>query len=266
MRMRKNDLTLVILAGGEGTRMNLTGKITPKPLLSAYDEPLLLRQVRQIEEAGISNIVISTNPNDYLLIKSILKKEGLYIEVIKNSEHAKGSLPALMYILNKMSTPKILMSFADIYFLENPFYQFINVDKNDYLIGISKPFDIKELSLGGIVFIGKNHLVDKITEESLENNKKGYKWNGLSLFKTKNKDKLNEFLSIYSNNSPEGNFFEYMRTKHGVKFASVTCPDFINVNRPENLLTASLYRYSELQDNNIMSVAKQIRRHTLKGS
>lgn len=260
--MDENDITLIILAGGEGTRMQPVSLITPKPLLSTFDEPLLIRQIRHAKKAGISKVLVSTNPKDFEQIKKTLSYFNLKAHIIKNPKHAQGSLPALSYSLNTISTSKVLMSFADIYFMSNPFSKFKNESR--YRIGISKAFDPKELSLGGIIFT-KGKFVEKIVEKPIVNNIKGHRWNGLVLFKKSDQITLDKFLKSNRPDSPEGDFFEYLRTDKNIIFSTTEGLDFININRPENLMTASIYRYSEVSnDAKIISLAKQIRRYNLE--
>lgn len=260
--MAKNDFTLIILAGGDGTRMRPASLITPKPLLSTYDEPLLIRQASQANEAGISEILISTNPKDCAQIKEALRLYGIKAKVLKNKKHTKGSLPALNFAIEKTSTPKILMSFADIYFFNNPFPKFMSINKHS--LGISKAFDKRELSLGGIVFVEES-VIQKIVEVPIKNNSKGYRWNGLALFNEIDRGDLKDFLKENRLDSPEGNFFEYLRTKNKIDFSGIECSDFINVNRPDNLLVAAMYRLSEVKkDKRLLTLANQARIQILK--
>lgn len=260
--MAKNDFTLVILAGGDGTRMRPASLITPKPLLTTYDEPLLIRQARQANEAGISEILISTNPKDYAQINGVLRLYGVKAKVLKNENHKEGSLPALEFAIEKIPTPKILMSFADIYFFNNPFPEFMSINKHSF--GISKAFDTRELSLGGIVFVEESE-IQKIVEVPIKNNTKGYRWNGLALFDKAYHSDLKDFLKDNRLDSPEGDFFEYLRTKRKIDFSGIECSDFINVNRPDNLLIAAIYRLSEVKkDKRLLTLANQTRVHILK--
>lgn len=260
--MANSDFTLIVLAGGDGTRMRPASLITPKPLLATYDEPLLIRQARQANEAGISKILISTNPKDYTHLRQILSLYGVKAKVLENEKHKEGSLPALNFAIEKTSTPKILMSFADIYFFDNPFLKFMSINKHS--LGISKAFDKRELSLGGMVFCDGS-VIQKIVETPIKNNTEGYRWNGLALFDKIDRSDLKEFLKDNRLDSPEGDFFEYLRTKNKIEFSGIECSDFINVNRPDNLLVAAIYRLSEVKkDKRLSTLANQTRIHLLK--
>ncbi len=53
----------VILAGGLGTRLHPLTKVTSKHLLPVGNEPMIFHGVRQLTEAGITDILIVTNPS-----------------------------------------------------------------------------------------------------------------------------------------------------------------------------------------------------------
>jgi len=202
-------------------------------------------------------IVVSTNPKDYALVQRTLEQANVKSKVLRNTRHSKGSLAALEFALGEVSSEHVLMSFADIYFFENPFKSFCGLSK--HTLGISKAFDKKELSLGGIVFVNKNY-VERIIEKPIKNNK-GYRWNGLALFSRSDVTNLSEFLKASPSNPREGDFFEYLRKDKKVNFSFLECSDFINVNRPENLMVASLYRFSEVKNEpKILSLASDTKR------
>ena len=52
----------IILAGGLGTRLQPLTKITSKHLLPVGNEPMIFHSVKQLTEAGITDILIVTNP------------------------------------------------------------------------------------------------------------------------------------------------------------------------------------------------------------
>ena len=51
----------VILAGGRGTRLRTLGQILPKCLLPVFDKPLLIHQIEQCAQAGVSEVLVSTS-------------------------------------------------------------------------------------------------------------------------------------------------------------------------------------------------------------
>lgn len=58
----KEKLKGVILAGGLGTRLHPLTKVTSKHLLPVGNEPMVFHSVKQLTTAGITDILIVTNP------------------------------------------------------------------------------------------------------------------------------------------------------------------------------------------------------------
>ena len=55
------SLTAMILAAGRGERMRPLSDATPKPLLPVGGVPLIVRQVRALAAAGVTDVVINTS-------------------------------------------------------------------------------------------------------------------------------------------------------------------------------------------------------------
>ena len=263
--MVNNNITLIILAGGEGNRMRPLTDLTPKPILHVLDESLLIRQIKQAQTTGLKNIIVTTQKKYNKNIESELKIAKLKVTLIQNPKHKQGSLPALLYVLNKIGTDKIIMSFSDLYFIDNPFLTFLKKigTQKVCLMGVSNIFHKKDLSNGGLIFLDNNCNIVKIIEKPLYMNNMGLRWNGLAYFSRSNKLYLKKFLDTNNLDSPEGDFFEYMR-KLGIGFKGILCSDFININEPHDLIVASLYRIGEISnDSNKVKIAKQLREYFL---
>jgi NDP-sugar pyrophosphorylase family protein len=51
----------IILAGGSGIRLRTLGRLLPKCLLPVFDKPLLIHQIEQCAQAGVSEVLVSTS-------------------------------------------------------------------------------------------------------------------------------------------------------------------------------------------------------------
>lgn len=250
--MKIDNITLVLLAGGDGSRMGFLTSVTPKPLLPVFDGLIIIRQINQAIDAGIKRVVVSVTSEIYSHMKKVLSESNLVgIKVVNNPHHKLDSLSALFYVMKSLSTDKLIMSFGDIFFLENPYKKFlksVRVNKQ-CLLGISPPINRSELSSGGIVFLNDKNKVNRIAETPIKNNKNGVRWNGLVCFDAKYKNNLKAFLNKVPRNTPEGDFFEHLIKDNDVLFRGIPGPYFININKPEDLLKASLCRFIELRGN-----------------
>jgi len=233
------NICLILLAGGESSRMRSLTKDIPKVLLPVYDNSLLQQHINHAGEAGIKKIIVSTKPKWSKIFSSHLSrtKQKNTVNVFSNPAHRHGSLPALLAVAKTTDSDYILMSLTDIFFFNNPYTHFIHNSNGLCVLGVSKPFRNQELTGGGIVFI-KNNKIQSIKERPIRNNKKGWRWSGLALFSD-----LDLFLRDHPKNSPEGDFFEYWRSR-GNTVCYRECSDFINVNTASDLLLASLYNFS----------------------
>ncbi len=262
--MNRSDNLMVLLAGGDGSRMKQKSRVIPKPLLPVFDESLLRRHVLHAIDAGIREIVISTKPEwkglflEHLSVAQLDKK----VKVYSNPQHKNGSLPALLYILEHTKSKMIVMSLADIFSFDNPYTSFVNLQNNYCFFGMSDHFDKVQLSHGGVIFT-KDGMVRAIKEKPDLDNHNGYLWNGVSYFPSKLKTELELYLKKHPMNSPEGDFFEFWRRKGGnIKYKK--CSDFINVNKLEDLLIASVYRLAETKsDTSVLRIADELRTNLL---
>ena len=95
----KKDVMLkgIILAGGLGTRLHPLTKVTSKHLLPVGNEPMIFHSVKQLQEAGITDILIVTNPThvgDFVNVLGSGKEFGCEF-TYRVQEEAKGVAHAL---------------------------------------------------------------------------------------------------------------------------------------------------------------------------
>jgi len=153
----------VILAAGFGSRCVPLTFETPKGLLKVYGQPMIERQIEQLAQRGITEIVIVVGYKkesfDYLIDKYGLK-------LVYNKEYStKNNLSSLHCALNYLDNSYILMS--DFWIEENIFntyephswYSCINYEEksNEWQVESTATGRIKSISIGsngGYVLIG----------------------------------------------------------------------------------------------------------------
>ena len=107
----------IILAAGFGMRMVPINTSTPKALLEVNGEPLIERTIRQLHEAGITNITV---------VVGFMKEQFEYlideygVDLAVNSEYAaRNNLHSLAYVAGRIDNSYIIP--CDIWCAVNPY-------------------------------------------------------------------------------------------------------------------------------------------------
>jgi NDP-sugar pyrophosphorylase family protein len=271
------DVTLLILAGGGSRRFGLLNTILPKSAMPIYDECTLARNVRQARAAGFKKIIVSTRasfrkPLCHILEAAELTVPDGSVTVVTNRHHRNGALPALLHLLNNVEAPRVALCLSDIFFIEDAYrhlYDYSHSDDN--CMGTAEPFDPNELSKGGIVICDEEQRIQSVLEAPIDGNRNGTRWSGLAVFGRDVKSHLEAFVAGHGGASPIGDFFEDYRAQ-GNELRAFEVPDFINVNTPDDMFLASMYRAMELHDardafgDEFSSVTTRFRKRLLRGT
>ena len=117
----------VILAGGLGTRLHPLTKVTSKHLLPVGNEPMVFHSVKQLTTAGITDILIVTNPQyvgDFANVLGGGKDFGCEF-TYRVQEEAKGIAHALALAEGFASGGRIVVLLGDNIF-ETSIQQAVN--------------------------------------------------------------------------------------------------------------------------------------------
>lgn len=117
----------VILAGGLGTRLHPLTKVTSKHLLPVGNEPMIFHSVKQLTTAGVTDILIVTNPQyvgDFVNALGSGKDFGCEF-TYRVQEEAKGIAHALALAEGFAAGDKIVVLLGDNIF-EAPIYQAVS--------------------------------------------------------------------------------------------------------------------------------------------
>jgi NDP-sugar pyrophosphorylase family protein len=96
-----NNLSLIIMAGGEGTRLRPLTRILPKPLLCIDNETIIEKIIDNFKASGIGKIYLITKYLSELIILYCEKKK-LEVDIIKENEY-KGTIGGLKLLENNIS-------------------------------------------------------------------------------------------------------------------------------------------------------------------
>ena len=184
MNVEKSKVDIaVIMACGMGERLAPLTYDTPKGLIKVNNERLVERQVIQLKEAGIDNIIIVVG---YLKRQFEYLKNKYDVEIVYNPYFkTTNTLWTLKCIIPYIRNKKIYISCSDIYFKNNIFRQYegsshfkgrffsgktnewgFTLDNKDNIIKISKSADDSYCMVGVAYFESKytNLLCDLAAE------------------------------------------------------------------------------------------------------
>ncbi len=101
----------VIMAGGEGIRLRPLTKNIPKPMVEIGGIPLLERQIRRLQEAGVSQIYISVNYLSHIIERHFQcgEKYGVTINYLRE-KYKLGTAGALSLITDQLKKPLLVMN------------------------------------------------------------------------------------------------------------------------------------------------------------
>jgi CTP:phosphocholine cytidylyltransferase-like protein/thiamine kinase-like enzyme len=119
----------ILLAAGFGSRAVPLTYETPKGLLAVHGEPMVEREIRQLQAAGIKDIVLVVG---YLKeqFEHLIDKFG--VELVYNPEFAtKNNLASLYHVRDRLRNSYILV--ADNWIRDNPFHQW---EPDSWLAGL----------------------------------------------------------------------------------------------------------------------------------
>ena len=105
----------VILAGGLGTRLYPLTKVTSKHLLPVGNEPMVFHTIKKLKDAGITDILIVTNPDHIGAFVSVLgsgKEFGCEF-TYRIQEDAKGIAHALALVEGFAAGENIVVMLGD---------------------------------------------------------------------------------------------------------------------------------------------------------
>lgn len=153
--MNTNPRNAIILTAGTSSRFVPLSWETPKALLEVRGEILIERQIRQLLEAGISDITIVTG---YMSDKFEYLRDKYGVTTVYNEDYARyNNISSIYRVLDRLGNTYILTS--DNYYPENPFLEnpeegyysalYAEGDTNEYCISEDKEGKITSVEIGG---------------------------------------------------------------------------------------------------------------------
>ncbi len=181
--------TIVFLAGGEGTRLRPLTLDTPKPLIKVGGEPIMSIMLKNFQNQGFQNYLISVNYKKDFFYNFFKKNhKDLKIDFIKEKQKLgtagpitlikKQKLPYIVIngdILSKINLKKLILfhnnNKADLTIVTKKIknkmpYGIIKSKKNKFIEIDEKPSIYYDIAAG--IYVFSNNIKIKMTQKSLD--------------------------------------------------------------------------------------------------
>jgi choline kinase len=121
---------LIILAAGEGKRLQPLTKNTPKCMVEIFGKPLLEHQIDVIKKCGITEIIIVNGYRGELI-------KIPDVQFYKNEKYHSTNMVETLFCAEKELDGPVIISYGDILYEKNVLEKLLN-SKNDFSIVIDK--------------------------------------------------------------------------------------------------------------------------------
>ena len=149
------QMNAIIMAAGTSSRFVPLSYEIPKGLLEVKGEVLIERQIRQLNEAGIYDIVVVVG---YMADKFVYLKEKLGVQIVYNEDYNKyNNTSSLIRVIDQLDNTYICSS--DNYLLDNVFQGrptdsyysalYVEGDTGEYCLTTDSNDNIVEVKIGG---------------------------------------------------------------------------------------------------------------------
>ena len=159
---RQNINTVVIMAGGKGSRLKPFTQLLPKPLVPIKEKPIIDHLIDRFLEYKIKKIILSINDKSNILKAYFSNSSRKNISFIEEKKPL-GTAGSLYLLKNKINKDFLLTNCDILTDVEiNNFYSFHKNNKNDISIVVSaKKYSIPY----GVCVVNKKGLLSNIKEK-----------------------------------------------------------------------------------------------------
>lgn len=167
MHVANNSRKGIILAGGNGTRLNPLTKAVSKQLLPIYDKPMIYYPLSTLMLSGIKDILIITKKNQLNSFKKLLG-DGRQLGIRLNysiQESPNGIAEAFLIAEDFIKNSDVTLILGDNLFHGNDLIENLRIANQQKVGATIFAFPVKDPERYGIVNINNNNEVTSIIEK-----------------------------------------------------------------------------------------------------
>ncbi len=210
----------LILAGGFARRLAPITDFIAKPLLPVGDRLIIDWIVDKIRDAGIDEIIVSTNSYYEREFRYWMKCRNenieLLIEPTKSEEEKFGAIAGIKYAMEKFGEEEYLIVAGDNYF-DFSIAEFLDFYRghNSPVIAVYDVGDLRKATRYGVVSIDENRKIRKFVEKPPEPESTLIA-TACYAFPKGIKEKLDEYLSEKNNPDSPGYFISWLVSRESI--------------------------------------------------
>ena len=99
------DVAVVIMAGGKGTRMEPFTKVLPKPLIPIHEKPIIEHIIKRFTNIGCSDLYLTVNYKEKILKAYFEELKPDYSVSFIDENEPLGTVGSLQYLRGKFDKP-----------------------------------------------------------------------------------------------------------------------------------------------------------------
>jgi D-glycero-alpha-D-manno-heptose 1-phosphate guanylyltransferase len=225
--------TVIILAGGLGTRLKSVLPDMPKCLAPINNKPFIGQLIKFLKNQGVNRFVFSLGFKSELVIRYLDEEFGDLNICYSVEKEQLGTGGAIKLALSKVSEDEVLIINGDTFFNNDLdlFYKFHQKNGSKFTMAVTQVENNNRF--GSVVLDDESVIVafsEKSENSSLLINAGQYIINREYFFNSKLEDKFSIELDYFQNNDIE-------KTIYGYEYLS----DFIDIGIPDDLIRAQTF-------------------------
>ena len=168
----------LILNSGTGSRMGILSSEHPKCMTEiSPSETILSRQLRQIAEVGIEEVVITTGPFDHILMDYCANLgTSLRFTFVRNTDYANTNYIYSIYCAREYLDDDIVLMHGDLVFENTVFDRIVASDQSCMAVSTTQDLPIKDFKAvikNGLIYrVGIEFVNDAVAAQALYNLKR----------------------------------------------------------------------------------------------
>jgi len=221
-----NDIDVIVLAGGLGTRLRSVLPNTQKVVAPVDGKPFLLRLLASFRDLGVRRVILALGHLAENVINSIKTSSPEGLELVFSIEtEARGTAGAIKFALGHVNSERFIVANGDS-FIDADLSKFIAFHQERSALISLVVFPVKNVSRYGSIILDNSSRVLEFKEKGADEVGPGLINAGVYLFERKVIERLpDHYLSLEHDVLPQYCGVGLYGIKLGTRFIDIGVPD-----------------------------------------